>query len=210
MLMNENMCKALLESGLDSLKFSFQGVDTVSYQEMRGGNFDFLISNIMRLHKLRGEKMSPFIHVSTTTTYETEDQRETFRSLLINYCDLVTLGKTKLEHIDIEKSTLPPSRKETLKNLQKKQSFNEVRFRVCPEVFAKMSIGWNGDVSACDLDYDAKMVIGNISEDSLLNIFNSVTALHYRALLREKAFDDIPLCKRCFDIVGLQQNISKS
>jgi MoaA/NifB/PqqE/SkfB family radical SAM enzyme len=47
MLLNDRLIYELINSGLDSIKFSFQGVDEKSYNEMRqGGGFNKLIETI--------------------------------------------------------------------------------------------------------------------------------------------------------------------
>jgi MoaA/NifB/PqqE/SkfB family radical SAM enzyme len=111
-LLNETFMKDLINAGLDSVKFSFQGVDEQSYQEMRqDARFTKLVRNIRTAHGIRGSRTLPYIHVSTTTTYETDDAIKRFKEEIGPYCDLVTAGKTKLEHIEIGKTKLNAEQK---------------------------------------------------------------------------------------------------
>jgi len=84
---------------------------------------------------------------------------------------LVTVGKTKLEHIDVNKTKLRDEQKEILVDLYNKESMIEERLKICPEVFGKLSIDWDGQITACCSDYDRKMVVGDISENTILKYF---------------------------------------
>jgi len=204
-LLNEPFIEELINSGLDSIKFSFQGVDQKTYQEMRqDSSFIQLVENIKIMHKIRGEQTLPYIHISTTTTYETDDEIKRFKEGINPYCDLVTAGKTKLEHIEIKKTKLNKMQKELLSELKNKESMTEERLKKCPEVFGKVSIDWDGQITACCSDYNREMIIGDIKRDSLYNIFHNDIAKKYRRILRKKEFEKIPHCSRCFDIMSIQ------
>jgi MoaA/NifB/PqqE/SkfB family radical SAM enzyme len=54
-LLNEEAIRGLIDIGIDSIKFSFQGTDEKSYQEMRqDASFDKLIQNVRIMHELGG------------------------------------------------------------------------------------------------------------------------------------------------------------
>jgi len=204
-LLNESFIEDLMNTGLDSIKFSFQGVDEKSYQEMRqDSNFEKLVENIKTMHLIRGERMLPYIHISTTTTYETDDEIRKFKDEITPYCDLVTAGKTMLEHIEIEKTKLNKKQKELLLELKNKESMIEERLKKCPEVFGKVSIDWDGQITACCSDYNREMIIGNIMKDSLYDIFHGEIVNKYRETLRKNEFEKIPHCNRCFDLMSIQ------
>jgi radical SAM protein with 4Fe4S-binding SPASM domain len=205
-LLNETSIKNLIELGLDSIKFSFQGVDEKTYQEMRqDSSFNSLMNTIKIFHQMRGDRPLPYIHIATTTTYETDLEIETFKDGVRPYCDYVTAGKTQLEHIDIHKTTkLNENQKDILAGLKAKESMVEDRLTICPEVFGKLSIDWDGQVTACCSDYNREMIIGDISKNTIIDIFHNDTVEKYRTLLRKRKFENIPHCNRCFDIMSIQ------
>lgn len=204
-LLSEENMKQLVEIGLDSMKFSFQGVDEKSYSEMRNSNlFNTLVDKIKMFYKIRGDKQYPYIHVASTITYETKSQVEGFKEYMKDYCDLVTIGRTILEHIDIEKVNLTEEEKETLLKLKTKESVVKKQINCCPEVFDKLSINWNGDITACCGDYDNKMLVGNINNNSLLEIWNSSKINNFRKILSEKKYEELELCKSCYDYMQIE------
>jgi radical SAM protein with 4Fe4S-binding SPASM domain len=204
-LFNEAFIEKLVNMGLDSIKFSFQGIDESSYQEMRqDSNYKKLVENIKAMYRIRGTRLLPYIHISTTTTYETDEEIKKFKDGIGPYCDLVTVGKTKLEHIEIEKTKLDKRQKKLLSELKRKESMAEERLKKCPEVFGKVSIDWDGQVTGCCSDYNREMIIGDIKRDSLNNIFHSDKINKYRKILRKNEFEKIPHCNRCFDLMSIQ------
>jgi len=203
-MLNEERMNLLLATGLDSIKFSFQGVDRKSYHEMRNIDFfDDLIRTIKLLYEKRGNHESPFIHVSTTITYETSAQVKIFRDTLKNYADQTTIGRTVLEHINPEKTNLNQDEISILKKMKSMESVVK-KHPECPEVFDKLSINWDGTVSACCRDYDNKMLVGDFKTASLCEIWMSKKMNLYRSLLAEQRHNDIFLCSTCYDYHGLQ------
>ena len=202
--LNEAIIDEIIKIPLDSIKFSFQGVDKKSYKEMRcNDDFEELMKKVELLHTKRADKLYPYIHISTTITYETKEQVESFKNNVKQFTDLVTVGRTVLEHIDINKVNLAKKEKELLLWLKTQESVIK-KHTECPEVFDKLSINWDGSVSACCSDYDNKMIVGDLSQNSLKEIWNSEKMNIYRKLLAEMRHDSLELCKSCYDYHSLQ------
>ena len=142
--------------------------------------------------------------IATTVTYETNVQVEAFKNAMSAVCDLVTVGRTKLDHIDTQPTRLTEEQKKVFSQLKTKQSLVKKRPLHCPEVFGKLSIDWDGQVSACCTDYDRKMIVGNIHKNTLSEIFNNEKIRKYRELLLERNFDKISLCNECWDYMSIQ------
>ena len=203
-LLTPDKISELIDAGLDSIKFSFQGVDAGSYSEMRNIDyFDELVVIIRIFFETRGSRKKPYIHVSTTVTHEDAAMIRKFKSELKEITDLVTVGRTVLEHIDLKKIKLGKEAVERIKYLKKKESVVK-KYLPCPEVFDKLSINWDGTVSACCSDYDNLMVVGDIREQSLKEIWHSEKMDRYRALLARMQHSRLPLCRTCYDYHGLQ------
>lgn len=67
----------------------------------------------------------------------------------------------------------------------------------CVQAHARLIFDWDGTAVPCCPDIKQKLVIGNIREKTLLEIFNSQEALRLRRdLLSLKAFESLP-CKNC-------------
>jgi radical SAM protein with 4Fe4S-binding SPASM domain len=66
----------------------------------------------------------------------------------------------------------------------------------CTLPWEVMTIAWNGDVVPCCYDYDAKVVLGNMKEQSLSDIWNGEKLQAIRMEFIENKVTN-PLCKKC-------------
>lgn len=202
--LNQEIMDNLLDMGLDSIKFSFQGIDRYSYREMRNIDcFEQKLTGIEEFYRKRGDGEKPFIHISTTITYETSEQVKLFRERTQRYTDLVTVGRTKMEHIDPKKTSLKDDERQTLERLKRQETIVK-QHSACPEVFDKLSILWDGAVTACCSDYNNRMPVGNLKDNSLQELWESEQLGLYRSLLAEMRHGEIELCSTCYDNLGLQ------
>jgi radical SAM protein with 4Fe4S-binding SPASM domain len=66
----------------------------------------------------------------------------------------------------------------------------------CTLPWEVMTIAWNGDVLPCCYDYDAKMVLGNMANQSLTEIWNGEKLQSLRSEFIENKVTN-PLCRHC-------------
>jgi radical SAM protein with 4Fe4S-binding SPASM domain len=174
---DEEFLKDIVKLELDSIKFSFQGLHKGSYKKMRGvDHFDQLTQTVIDLHELRGKKKKPFIQVGTTVTDESEQSIIYFKKMFSEFSDRVTVGKTK--------------------NL-----FGAERGHIanpCPELWDKLSVNWDGTVSACCADFDKKMVVGNLADETIEEIWNGKKLKELRQKLLDGKLEELEVCRRCF------------
>jgi organic radical activating enzyme len=195
---------ALIDMGLESMKFSFQGLDAAGYREMRNTDFfEALTAKVRRFAELRGERDLPFLHVSTTITNETPAQVQAFEQKLGRYADLVTVGRTFFDTVDLEDCDYSAEERARLDRLKGTQSVVKAHPAFCPEVFDKLTVNFDGTVSACCRDFDHQMLAGELAAMSLVDCWNSAAMRGYRALLAERRYEALPLCRTCYDYMGL-------
>ena len=204
--LDENMIEALLDAGLDSIKFSFQGADEGTYNEMReGGDYERLLGIVRTMYELRGSRSSPYIQISTTLTAETAEQVESFKRDVGAYCDYYNIGFTKLNHLDVSAMNVSDEEKAKILALQENERVNHVYRSFCPEAFDKLSVNWNGDVTLCCQDYDNFMIVGNILDMDIEEIFTSHAANFYREIIAKKQYGRIRCCSFCYETVPLHK-----
>ncbi|MBR1397406.1 MAG: radical SAM protein [Selenomonadaceae bacterium] len=203
-LLDETQMQRLMDIHLDSIKFSFQGADEGTYNEMReGGDYLKLLHTIRRFHEIRGDRDYPYIQISTTLTAENDEQIESFKNDVGDYCDYYNIGHTKLNHLKVEAMNVSDAEKEKIRKLQEQETINKKYRDVCPEAFDKLSINWNGDVTLCCTDYDNFMIVGNILDNDIKQIFNSNAAKIYREAIMKKQYTKIKCCSDCYETVPL-------
>lgn len=79
-------------------------------------------------------------------------------------------------------------------DIGKKQEVNK---KGCDLLMKQMVVLPNGDVGVCCNDLNAEGVVGNITQNSLYEIYHSQERLRYVQLLHEGRKDELDLCKNC-------------
>ncbi len=198
LLLNEDKMKALIAAGVDSMIFSFQGATKEQYEIMRQNHqYDRLIANILSLVKLRGDKPKPYIHISSTVTNESKKEIENFMDYWDNIVDGVGIGKTNLSRLSTQQIKSFESIGK-LELLRKQETIKKV-YSPCTEVYQKLSIDWDGKVTCCCGDFDRFLIVGDVSDSTLSEIWNNRKELKiFRQLLDANAHRSLTLCSTCY------------
>jgi len=194
----ESQMKDIIDIGVDSLIFSFQGATKEQYEIMRNNHrYDELKANVLKMIEIRGDKLKPFIHISSTMTNEPEKEIDKFVKYWGNIVDSVGIGKTNLSRL----SSNQINSFETIGKLEylKKQETIKKCYRPCNEVYQKLSVDWDGKVSCCCGDYDNFMTVGDINNSTLYNIWNTSWKLKtFRSMLDKGMHKSLNLCSTCY------------
>lgn len=205
-LLDRESIKRIVELEIDSVKFSFQGVDRASYEEMRrGSSWDKLMENIRLMNEIRGDREKPYIQISTTTTTESSGEIEGFVRQISELCDYYNVGKTKLCHLDVDRMKISDERKKKYLELREKERLQKQHFKVCPEVYDKLSVNWDGKVTACCADYDDMLIVGDLSRETLHDIYQGEKIKKIREIISTDNYDAIELCRTCYDYINLEK-----
>jgi len=178
-MLTEDVCRSLIDLELDSLIFSMQGTSDKEYNATRlNGSYDALADKIRMFSEMRGNKEKPFLTVTTTLEKGQGKDRERFIGYWKQYVDHVRVKKTVLTWFD---NTI----------------LSNENHPVCYEPFRQLSVNWNGDVTACCGDYDGLLVIGNIHDNSLMELWNNDVIVGIRNVFSKGYYNYFTLCSKC-------------
>ena len=198
----EAVAARLVEFGLSSIKFSFQGADQASYAEMRNIDwYEGLLATVAMFHAIRGKRKHPWIAVSTTITDEAPETVEMFKERLEPIADEVSVGRTIFDFMDLNAVRLRPEQKARLQHLKTKETVEKRHPVPCPEVYDKLSVHADGSVVVCCNDFDGTMELGNVNETPLAELWRHPKIEAYRERLARQDYD-APLCSTCYDYLG--------
>ncbi len=176
-----------LGEGLHELAISVQGIDPDAYERtMRGGlkleetlaNVNHLIDEIRRRGVTR-----PVLWITMVDT-EVIDARKAVeywrrRGVNARYTMLENRGG----------------------NIRDADSFSHSGemdfFSDCTRLFKQAYIKFDGDVVLCCTDYETKMVLGNVREKSLNEVWNGPVATEIRRKFLSGRIGELPLCSIC-------------
>lgn len=204
LLMTADKARELCAEGLSSIKFSFQGINRETYNEMRGQDaFDKIMQAIECMVDARGDTEYPYIAVSTSVTNESEGEIWAFTERLKNVVDHVSIGHTTFDFIELGKA--PTKYRELAEQAAQNSTVTKKHPDPCPEVFDKLSIHHNGDVVVCCNAYSNEGVIGNVNDTPLKELWRGKVIEEYRERLARKEYSG-PLCEKCYDYMELTEH----
>ena len=205
-LLKPELASRLIDAGLDAVRFSIYGANEETYAAItrRPGMHGKVLENVRQLFALKEERGSSMhIHCKIVDTNLTPELQEEFVRTFGAICDSysvnsimgwsntgkkdLTLGLAPILGISGE-SPLKPERK------------------VCPEPFRRMAVNFNGTVSACCVDWSLAATVGNVAEESLVDIWNGEALREFRLTHLRGLKDTLKACDGCQFIMGFAQN----
>lgn len=198
LLLKETVLNALLESGLDYLGVSVNGLDEADYALIRPGfKLVDLVENIRRARVIAEASGKPLhIHVNAQVIKDNSEERQAqiqlFRKTWAGLADSMSIsGLSRYDHVAIVQRGAVSEQQ--LAQLQRKKN-NEVH---CEEPFDRLIVKWDGRVTVCCADFDARMVVGDLSRQGFSEIWTGPEMSRIRALILAGAYDDLELCRTC-------------
>ena len=190
LLLDENMQKDLIESGIDYLSFSLDTLDNELYRCSRQlGNLEISSRNVesmgLKCKERRKRGLSaPTIQVSTINIDEYIPGQKAFIDKWTQYVDVVRV----YEQHDEKGRLVNPE-------IQKRLDVFSDR-KPCRKVFTDMIIYWDGSLALCNYDWNENREVGNVSHMSLQEAWNSKMYDAIRQMHLTNTFDE-SICKEC-------------
>ena len=155
--LTEQLCHDILSSGVSELVFSIDAENKELYERIRvKGNFEKVIDNIRMFHRVRDEHYPNSLTTTTASgVFFDEDQDiDKFRAFFEKIVDQVA-------YVSIE------NRWNTYTN----ETHPEIE-KPCDYLWQRMYIWFDGKCNPCDVDYKSYLKVGNISENTIKDIWN--------------------------------------
>lgn len=188
-LLTSDKISKILENGLDWIAFSVDSNTKEYYEHIRvGANFEDTCANIRELIRLRQERNTskPLIMIySTVLTKDNLHASKLLEPILVG-ADFFSMG-------------LADTRREenfcfTRKSFSK---IRKARLYPCPVVWGAPSIMSNGKMVLCCKDYDGSIELGDLNNQTIMEIWNSDKLRKIKELHLRGEGDKIELCKNC-------------
>lgn len=193
--------KELIDSGLDAIIISVQGINEKQYYETSGIKIDFeeYVKNIKNLYKNKGNCR---IHIKTTDTNISGLNEKKFYDIFGDICDEISIDNVAPIWPDLEIDT---SKGEFEYGIYGNKIDN---IHICPYIFYSLTINSDGSVSSCFLDWKHSNILGNVNKHSFFQIWNSEEVFNIRKAHLKGNIDNYPICKNCGQLkYGMADNI---
>jgi MoaA/NifB/PqqE/SkfB family radical SAM enzyme len=195
----------IIESGIDRINISINGLSKEQYQSFTrtNVNFDKLVSNIKHLYDNR-KQCYIFIKINGDTISPEDEKR--FLEIFEPIADSVAIERSM--------SCWNGFDSKGFKNVNDSigvygQEINKP-VDVCPYIFYSVAVQSDLKVSLCFLDWNRKLIIGDLNKETLYSIWYSDALLYIRrAMLQNKRYLH-SICGKCDQLLkGLPSNIDE-
>lgn len=189
MLFTQDRSEAILSAGatrVDRVIFSILGHSPQVHESiMRGVNHEKVLKNLLTLLRLRaqGRLAAPAIETVFYAMPENDHEREMFFRSWHNVVD----------HVQI----VPQVSRQFARFKDGDTCCTFRRRKTCVYLWDRMTVFWNGDVTACMADVDGVHHLGNLREQSIYEVWNNRESRHIKSLHKQRQFDKLPLCGQC-------------
>lgn len=183
----------LIEAGLDRLNISLEGMSSEQYAEHAKVDIDFpkLVEHIRWLYARRG---GCEVTIKIPGNYISAEDKIRFFDVFGDYCDRIFVEELSpiWPEFDVESRagvTVTNHKGQYRQTLEDKD--------VCTYIFYAMAVNADGTVSACCPDWDQKLVVGNLRQESLRAIWNSAAMTDLRRLHLQGRRRENSVCRAC-------------
>ncbi len=200
--LNDEQAKRTVESGLDRLIISIDGVSQETYEQYRvGGNLDKVLEGTRHILKWKKHLKSRTPHVVFQFLVVKANEHDIPRLYKLANgmgVDEVKLKTAQIYDFENGSSLIPnnPKYSRYQKNNDGHFTIKNPMHNQCWKMWSSCVITWDGKVVPCCFDKDAKHVMGDISKQSFIEIWTGEPyQMFRRSILRSRA--EIEICKNC-------------
>lgn len=190
-LLTPERVKPILDAGLDRINISVNGMSSQQFMEFAGVKVDFdkYVDNIRALYEMKGDCE---ICVKISGDFISDEDKSRFFETFGDYSDRIFIENLApcWPEFDVENR---------LGMVITKGIYDQPvgNVNTCPYIFYSTTVNSDGSVSMCFLDWAHKLIIGDLREQSLKEIWTGdVLYQHRMAHLRGKRKDN-SVCGSC-------------
>lgn len=187
-ILDEKKSKLLIDSNvIDNIRFSMDGGNKEKFEEMRErADWNTFVKNIKNFCELNKNSKKPMqTGVITLVEYKNKLNTKWMSSEFKDLLNKVDGYELRYAHnwtgdFEIEKSK------------------HKLNFKIgCSLLMHQLVLLPNGDITVCCADLNSNGVIGNITKESLFEIYNKPQRMEMLQKFIENKKEEIDLCKNC-------------
>ena len=177
------LCRRLLDAGLDTLKFSINAFDNESHQRLHGNDsFQRVIDNLRQALLLKAPDGNVCVNISSVTDLNLHEVKT-------KLLDLLGEAYHSINDISIYPITFSPSLESDGRLLES--------YTPCPYLFNEVYIDANCELTACCKDYFGHLRFGNLLYTPFSLAWSCDEFETLRAMHVARAIPIDHLCHRC-------------
>ncbi len=171
----------LAMAGIDWITVSVDGLDKEYNQVRKPLVFRNILANLKAIHKFKQKKglTKPLIKIQGVWP-AIRPNPEKYYNTIAPWVDLIAYNPL-IDTLDKDK------------DIVYEENFS------CPQVYQRLTVGFDGRVMGCTNDVYTEEIVGNVNEDSIYEVWHGEKLKRMRQLHAEKdGFLQIGKCRKCF------------
>lgn len=184
MLLNDEVSRKLIDSGLDRISISFEGIEKEAYEKYRpGAKYETVVENIEKLMDLKRKTGAEFPKVRVQTVLLDELKKD-----FSKYVDFWEKRVDEVAYLDAREEGPQFDHRGLIANW------------ACPFLWQRMTILWDGVLLPClmhGLSDFSLMSLGNVKEKGIAYHWRSEKLNEIRELHKRGLSHKIEACDRC-------------
>lgn len=190
-LLDEEKAHKLIESGLDSITFSVDGITKEAYEKVKTGLvFETAIKNaekFLEIKKILHQK-KPLVIMQMVVCDDNRQEIKAYKTYWQPKADKVFI-KAMLNFL-VQGTSI------------KTDGLATKQLRRCFQPVAVMPIYWDGRVGLCCWDYDHLAELGSVEKQNVIEAFNNNQHKHVRREMLDMNCQGLKPCNICSQIYG--------
>jgi len=183
-LLTEERSRELLKSDIDEIIISFNGSTKEEYEnEMKQLKFDTTVERVSKLINLRGFNSKPEIAIHMLKLGYPEGSYEKIRDFWNGLGVAVHIYKYENRAGNVEEYTA--------------YSMSGAKKVPCERLMQQIYIMVNGDVVLCCADWKNEVILGNVNNQSIYEVWNGKKRMTYLKAHEKGEFLSLKLCNSC-------------
>lgn len=200
--LTDDNCKQTVESGLDEIIISMDGIDQEVYETYRvGGNLDKVLEGAERIIKWKKQLKSktPYVVFQFVVFKSNEHQVDDIKKLGIKLgADKVRIKTAQIYDFENSENLIPTndSLSRYRKNKLGQWQIKNPLLNQCWRMWQGCVVTWDGKIVPCCFDKDAKYQLGDLKKANFKNIWYSEAYSNFRNKIL-KSRKEIDICTNC-------------
>ena len=201
-LLTSELNSELISAGTDMIWISVEAMSSEKYKQIADVEIDFkkFVDNIRDLYEKR-DRCKIYIKI-VNVGLENELDRALFFHTFENICDNIMVENITNIYGGFK------SISDKTKILNRFSNQEVEYFDLCDYLFKGISLNADGTCSPCPVDWKHDLVLGDITKNSLFEIWNSEHLKQLRLQFLEGNIKNIPTCKDCYLYLNAQSSIA--
>lgn len=190
-LLNPELSKELIQSGLDDIMVSIDGITKATFERIRIGlNYETVVDNTLTMIQLRNESKSPLtIRIRMVILEENRHEVDAwiqFWAAKVNNQDRVYAMPAHTWGNQVK-----------ITGVAENEANGSQGSPPCVFVFSSIAMHADGKVGLCNVDYNAKYEMGDFQKNSIKEIWTGKTFSRVRELHANGRANELPVCNGC-------------